>query len=116
MKLWAEMALNVCGPFSGGHTKKRSARVGRQLFGQVWENLGKSPLHQQKFACFYIYASICAGVQENSINVDIFVIVIFFHFFFPMPHLITSKILIATNVVIYKSCDLKCELRFSWEA
>jgi len=25
-------------PFFGGHTKKRSAKVGRQLFGQVREN------------------------------------------------------------------------------
>jgi len=25
--------------------QKRSAKAARQLFGQVWENLGKNPLH-----------------------------------------------------------------------
>jgi len=37
--------------------QKRSAKVARQLFGQVWENLGKNPLHSQKFACYYTYAT-----------------------------------------------------------
>jgi len=35
--------------------QKRSTKVERQLFGQVWENLGKNPLHPQKFACSYTY-------------------------------------------------------------
>ena len=38
-----------------GHTKKRLAKVARQLFGQVWENLGKNPLHPQKAACSWTY-------------------------------------------------------------
>jgi len=37
--------------------QKRSGKVARQLFGQVWENLGKNPLHPQKFACSYTYAT-----------------------------------------------------------
>ena len=36
--------------------QKRSAKAARQLFGQVWENLGKNPLRPQKFACSYTYA------------------------------------------------------------
>ena len=35
--------------------QKRSAKVARQLFGQVWENLGGNPLHPQKCACSYTY-------------------------------------------------------------
>jgi len=46
------MAPNVCRKtskyhFFGGHTKKWSATFARQLFGQVWENLDKNPLHPQ---------------------------------------------------------------------
>ena len=37
--------------------QKRSAKVARQLFWQVWENLGKNPLHPQEFACSYTYVS-----------------------------------------------------------
>jgi len=36
--------------------QKLSGKVARQLFGQVWENLGKNPLHSQTFACSYTYA------------------------------------------------------------
>jgi len=32
---------NMWRPFFGGHTKKRPAKAGRQLFGQVWENWAK---------------------------------------------------------------------------
>jgi len=28
--------------------QKRLTKVARQLFGQVWENLGKNPLHPKK--------------------------------------------------------------------
>jgi len=40
--------------------QKRSAKVARQLCGQVWENLGKNPLHPQKFAFSYTI-----GVREG---------------------------------------------------
>jgi len=40
---------------AGGHTK--NAKAGRQHFGQVWEYLGKNPLHPQKFACCYTYGT-----------------------------------------------------------
>jgi len=64
LKIWTKMAPSVCRKtsedhFFGGHTKTQSAKVGRQLFGQVWENLGKNPLHPQKFACSYTYADRC---------------------------------------------------------
>ena len=39
----------------GGHTKKRSVKCARQLFSQVWGNLGKNLLHPQTFACSYTY-------------------------------------------------------------
>jgi len=38
--------------------KKRSAKVARQLLGQVWENLGKNLLQPKKFACSYTYGSM----------------------------------------------------------
>jgi len=41
--------------FLKGRTEKRSAQVAQKLFGQVWKNLGKNPLHPQKFACSYTY-------------------------------------------------------------
>jgi len=52
---------NIRSPFFGGHTKRRSAKVASQLFGQVWENLGKNPLHTQKFTYSYTYE-----YQKNS--------------------------------------------------
>jgi len=38
--------------------QKWSVKVARRLFGQVWENLGKNPLHPQKFACSYTYVAM----------------------------------------------------------
>jgi len=35
--------------------QKWLAKVAQQLFGHVWEKLGKNPLHSQKFACSYTY-------------------------------------------------------------
>jgi len=54
--LASNMAPNVCRktskrPFFGGHTNKRSVKFTQQLFGEVWEYLGKNPLHPQKIAC-----------------------------------------------------------------
>jgi len=45
----SNMAPNDCSKTSkdhslGGHTKKRSEKIARLLFGQVWEKLGKNPL------------------------------------------------------------------------
>jgi len=59
------MAPNVCRKtsedhFFGNHTKKQYAKVGRKLFGHVWEHLGKNPLHPQKFACSYACDSLYA--------------------------------------------------------
>jgi len=41
--------------FLKGHAKKRSAKVAQKLFWQVWKNLGKNPLHCQKFAYCYTF-------------------------------------------------------------
>ena len=35
--------------------QKTVSKVARQLFGEVWENLGKNLLHSQNFACSYTY-------------------------------------------------------------
>jgi len=40
-------------PFFGGHTKKT---VGKSFTTTFWKNLGKNPLHTQKFPCSYTYA------------------------------------------------------------
>jgi len=32
--------------------------VAQKVFGQVWENSEKNPLHPQKFACSYTYGDI----------------------------------------------------------
>jgi len=47
--LISNIVSNVCRKTSkdhcfGGHTRKRSANFARQLFGQVWEHLGKNAL------------------------------------------------------------------------
>jgi len=60
--LTLEMALKVCRKTTGNQflevtPQKRSAKVARQLFVQVWENLGKNPLHPHTFACSYTYAT-----------------------------------------------------------
>ena len=44
-------------PFFGGHTKKQSTKDEKQLFRQVWENLGKNALHPQKLACSFTYGT-----------------------------------------------------------
>jgi len=36
-------------------SQKRWVKFAQQIFGQVWENLGKNLLHSQKFACSYTY-------------------------------------------------------------
>jgi len=61
LKFRAKMAPNVCRKISedhifGGHTKNWLAKVARKLYGQVFENLGKNPLHPQTYACTYTYA------------------------------------------------------------
>jgi len=55
-----KLSSNVCRKtsedhFLKGHTKKRSAKVAQKLFWEVWKNLGKNPLHPQKFACSCTY-------------------------------------------------------------
>jgi len=35
--------------------QKTVGKFARQLFGQVWKNLGKNPLHPQNFACSHTY-------------------------------------------------------------
>jgi len=52
----------------GGHTKKWSSKVGRKLFGQVLENLGKYPLHPQKLACSYTYERNNLQKQKTSLK------------------------------------------------
>ena len=42
--------------------QKRTVKVARQLFGQVWENLGKNPLHPQNYACSYTYEFVRADL------------------------------------------------------
>jgi len=45
------------------------AKGAQNIFGQVWGNWGKSPLHPQKFACSYAYAGIPSfsrGIAEET--------------------------------------------------
>jgi len=49
------MAPKVCKKTSEDHfleatPQKRSAKDARQIFGQVWQNLGKNPFRQKFFA------------------------------------------------------------------
>jgi len=62
------MAPKVCKKTSEDHfleatPQKWSAKVARHLFGQVWESLGKHPLHPQKFSCSYTYEAPCTNVK-----------------------------------------------------
>ena len=65
------MVPNICGKASKdhfwGHTKKRSEKVSRHLFGQVCKNFGKNLLHPQKFACSYIHG-VKPGTQILTFN------------------------------------------------
>jgi len=55
-------------PFFGGHTKKLTAKVAWQLLGQVWENLGKNPLHPHNFSCSctYGFMHLSEAIANNS--------------------------------------------------
>jgi len=61
--VWLQkMAPKVCRKTNEDHflevtPQKRSAKVARQLFWQVWENLGKNPLHPQEFTCSCTFVS-----------------------------------------------------------
>jgi len=48
--------------------QKRSAKAARQLFGKVWENLGKKFLHPQKFACSCASAAAPKALHSVSGN------------------------------------------------
>jgi len=61
--------------------RKQSAKVGRQLFVQVWDNLDKNHLHPQKCACCYTYGR--SNTLGKRLLFEIYVVVACFIQFKP---------------------------------